>query len=333
MLNDHNYPKHDINEQHDGLLKKNQFVKSFINKKRIIKLEEFNSGSSHSLLLLMYSQHKKYICKIIFDNTLAGNKRCILHEYRALKIVNSLGMAPKPISYNSKEKALIMEFVEHENYNVEDLNSVLMRANLAAMLANINCNHKLFYKRHYDFRIDFQKHKMLLNEITLVLSKKDITELTRLWKASFAFCLLYNTSVLNSNVVFSHNDLVGGNVLFGTDRKKYIIDFETVGFSTYDFIIGQIAVDAEIDWFLYSTKQLVHREELYQLLIDATGFKVNYEIFIARMVERFVQNMIYGMRQISIYKNNNKKNEYIKEKKLVVKYCVDQLNQILYAKT
>ena len=76
---------------------------------------------------------------------------------------------------------------------------------------------------------------MLLNEITLVLSKKDITELTRLWNASFAFCLLYNTSVLNSNVVFSHNDLVGGNVLFGTDRKKYIIDFPFYSNKLYYF--------------------------------------------------------------------------------------------------
>lgn len=298
-------------------------IKKFFNIN--VDIRKFTNDSSHSILFLITDEsNNKYICKVIYDTALSAISNCVKYEYNALNIAYQQRLSPKPIYLNESLNLIIMEYIDNVPYDKISFESILVRLNLAEKLSLCKYYFDDFRKTHCDFEEDFKYHKYLLKEKDSWREcVDDIKRIEKIFINCEQFCMSKNYLLRELPLILSHNDLVGDNVLHGKDGNYYIIDFETVGISKPDYIIGQLAVDAKIDWHLHGTKAM-KLMDLYDKLTANFKFSVPYDLFIARIIERLIQNSVYALRQINLKKNADDK-EYVNRKIKVLKYCLYKL--------
>ena len=313
---------------------------------------DFKTDSSHSNFAIIYDlNYKKYICKEIYDTTLSGTKDCVRYEFMALKIANSLGIAPRPIMYNEQLCVIVSEYIQADKSGDISLKGVIDRAKYAKIFSAAKYNENDFLKKHDSFEMDFKEHMRLLNEAITYANEFEISSSKSILKTPlldekniilsqeilnfrselvdvYEICLTMNDELLKLPPVLSHNDLVADNILTLKSGRKYMIDFETVGISKEDFIIGQLAVDAEIDWSV-NQKRGESIDILYNRLNAVFNNVVDYKLFLARVLERYTQNICYGYRQVAIGYLRNYPTEYMNLKRQVINFCKEKLNFIM----
>jgi len=294
---------------------------------KIKRIYPYETNSSHSkFAIIVCCEDKKYICKEVFDKTLSGTDKCVLYEYRALKIACKLGIAPVPIIYDESCNIIVSEFIDDVASPDISMQGVLNRAKYAKILASATYKEQDFIVKHQEFALDYLNHKKLLLKALEFDSKYKeeifmfLDELNEVCSLS----LLMDRDLNALHPVLSHNDLVSENLLRTQNDQYYMIDFETVGISKYDFIIGQLAVDAEIDWNLASTSS-ESLQALYEQLNSVFDGVVTYRLFLARIMERYVQNICYGYRQLSVGHAYNYTIAYLLQKERIISFCKSRL--------
>lgn len=310
------------------------------------KVYEYETDSSHSNFIIVCDCNgKNYMCKIVYDTALSGVLESVRYEFMALKIASDLGIAPKPVMYNAELNIVVSEFIESNGRYDISLEGVIDRAKYARILSKVEVGEMKFLEKHGSFRRDYEEHRRLLDEALAYASKielsrakdkikedvsllkKEIMKFEIDFKEAFKLCLSMDDELNKIPFVLSHNDLVADNLLTTESGDKYIIDFETVGLSKADFIIGQLAVDAEIDWYLEQQK----KERIYILYKELNSIFDNiigYKLFLARVLERLVQNICYSYRQIAISAERNYTKEYINKKKQIILFGKKRLIEI-----
>ena len=310
------------------------------------KVYEYETDSSHSNFIIVCDcRGQKYMCKMVYDTTLSGVLESVKYEFMALKVASDLGIAPKPIMYNAELNIVVSEFVESNGKYDTSLEGVLDRARYAKILSKVEVGERDFIEKHGSFKRDYEEHRMLLDEALSYVSKvelsrekeemnedvsllkKEIMKFETDFEEAFRICLSMDDELKKLPFVLSHNDLVADNLLTTEKGDKYMIDFETVGLSKVDFIIGQLAVDAEIDWYLEQQQQEIIYI-LYKKLNCIFDNVIGYKLFLARVLERLVQNISYSYRQIAIGNERNYTKEYINQKKQIVLFGKKRLIEI-----
>lgn len=298
-------------------------------------ISEIQTDSSHSNFAIIECEDgKKYMCKEVYDKTLAGSDKCIVYEFKAQNLANKLNLAPRAVLCNEELNIIISDYIDCVPFYDISLKGVIERARLAKQLISADYEHSDFEIKHCDYVRDFDSHLFLLeNALKYIENASDsafyneISEFKELVISIKSKCLSVQNELNKYDYVLSHNDLVAGNVLLDSFGKKYMIDFETVGLTKLDFIMGQLAVDAEIDWYLNNVKSS-KLMELYDCLNAVFDRNISYNIFIARVLERHIQNICYGYRQISISVIRKYPTEYINQKRSVVCFCKKRIHDI-----
>lgn len=298
----------------------------------VSSINELPTDSSHSNFLKIEGKDGKiYICKEVYDKTLAGSDRCIFYEFTAQNLAHELGLAPKALVYNEELNIIISEYIKCISFYNIMLEGVIERAKLAKRFTLVNYNQSDFEIKHCNYIQDFDSHLLLLENAlkhiegdTDSLFYKEIVKFKEIVLSVKSKCLSLQSELDEYDYVISHNDLVAGNVLLDSSGKKYMIDFETVGLTKTDFIIGQLAVDAEIDWYLDS-KEPSSLMELFNKLNSVFDGSISFNIFVARILERHIQNVCYGYRQISIGMIRKYPQKYINQKRLLFIFVSKEL--------
>lgn len=299
--------------------------------KGVTDIHVYETDSSHSnFALLSDGEGKRYICKEIYDPTLAGSWDCVCYEYWGQRIAWKLGFAPEPIFFDKELHIIISEYIDGVQSDDISIDGVLDRASFAGFLSGADTDCYTFPVRHIDFQKDFEDHyRMLDKALTLAnwVSAGMPIEINRFSETLADVLILVKQlkPVLDRlPLLLSHNDLVAGNLLVDPRGRKYVIDFETIGLSKADFIIGQLAADAEIDWGIEGSGH-VPIDVLYERLNSVFFGSVEYKLFLGRVIERHVQNVCYGYRQLAMSSVRNYPQKYIVQKRNVVDFCKQRL--------
>ena len=236
--------------------------------------------------------------------------------------------------YKEALNIIISEYIECIPFYDITIEGVIERAKIAKRFTSVKYSQADFEIKHCNYIQDFDSHLLLLeNALKYLDAAKDsllymeIIEFKETVLSIKSKCLSLQNELEEYDYVISHNDLVAGNVLLDSSGKKYMIDFETVGLTKTDFIVGQLAVDAEIDWYLESKKPS-SLLELYNKLNYVFDDSISYNTFVARVLERHIQNVCYGYRQISIGMIRKYPIKYINQKKAVVYFCKQRINEL-----
>lgn len=296
----------------------------------IKQISSYVTDSSHSeFYMLQGNDDKRYICKRICDKTLAGTEDCVIFEFNALSIANKAGLAPKPLFVDKDNGIIILEYIDAVEYDSTSLASIMTRAEYAKRLSMLKYENEKFIHMHGDFYVDFNNNLRMLEEAQN--TSNDFSTKISKFKQKIALycqcCCVMNEELASMKSVLSHNDLVGGNLLKGKDGKYYMIDFETAGLTKIDFIIGQLAVDAEIDWYI-TGEQGIELQDLYDKLNEIFDNMLPFKLFLARVLERLTQNICYGYRQLSLAKLRSYQPEYVSQKRKVIQYCTLRAEEV-----
>ncbi|XP_065344692.1 ethanolamine kinase [Cloeon dipterum] len=179
-------------------------------------------------------------------------------ETRNLKVMHNAGYAPRV--YATFENGLAYEFVPGVTLNTESCHSSLVFPLVATMMAKMHrleCGEvpqeamawsktKQFLQLAPDVFSDPAKQKIF--EELKIPSKSDLSK-------EFA-SLEENLKQLNSPVVFCHNDLLLGNVVYNEKRNSVtFIDYEYAAYNHQAFDIGnhfnEFAGVSTVDYSLY----------------------------------------------------------------------------------
>jgi hypothetical protein len=300
-----------------------------IDKIGIFDIFEEETDSSHSYVykLVSYSGDK-YFCKVIYDTTLAGTNRCAEYEFKALKLAYSIGISPKPIFYNPQYNILVTHYIESVPYDASSIESILLRMSLGEKLSECVFDEADFIKKHQSVLEDIRISEALLDNITLKIDY----EIELLKRAKNYIEKFLNFGSIDQEWeylpnVLSHNDLVAGNLLKNGDGDYFVIDFETVGITKMDFLYGQLIVDAQIDWSLKG-ETILSVEDLIKILLKENEAGLSNKLIYTRVFERYVQNVCYGLRQLSISKTVQFTKEYIDEKRSVIEFCLNKIPEV-----
>lgn len=205
--------------------------------KRSIDIEwirEYETDSSHSnFWLVCDSCSRLYICKEVYDTTLAGTELCVRYEYTALDIASRMGLAPKPILFDEELRILVVQYVDAEQNRDISFDGIVERAKYAQRLSTAQVeDERLFLKKHDKFEADIAGSMRLLQEAEEILSREkikpglDVTkrndcavcseELDKFELVSrevSLLCTYMEDELAKLPYVLSHNDLVADNFL------------------------------------------------------------------------------------------------------------------------
>ena len=291
-------------------------------------VEALESESSHSDLFIIRSYSgRQYVAKSIWDSALCGTEFAAIYEYEGLRLAARRGLSPDAVLVKPELRLVIEDYVEHMPYEISLTDALVVRARLAKHLSGVPRDETLaFERRHLDYAKDFQAHKCLLREAsrvnpTIMRQYCDLDTVIRTVKCA---CCALSGQLGTDGIVLSHNDLVAENVLWDRHGMPMLIDFETVALSGWDFLIGQLAIDSEIDWVVQTggVADAWHLRHLAQEVLEVT---ISEDRFLARVAERLVQNIAYGLRQMAILGRSRCRKMYVEQKGRLVDYCYGRL--------
>ena len=297
----------------------------------VVASEQLFLGSSHSNhYLVTAADGREFIAKQIYDFALAGCNRPATYEFRALLLASKMKLAPEPIYLDRELNIVVMERVRHVPYDHLSLDALRVRALLGMRIASLVPLAGEFRLLHGVFKIDINSHSALIMEALTVASSmtREGAEIQDLADRVLRMCLPCQPILATLPKVFSHNDLVSSNVLTALDGSVLAIDFETAGLNGLDFVIGQIAVDADIDWMLNGRAEL-DIGDLVVWLTEVTGVVLPHELLWARVAERLLQNTAYAFRQIGVVCEPLTDSAYLERKQQVLSHCRDRLDKVL----
>ncbi len=296
----------------------------------LIKAVEFDGGSSHSdQYLLSAVDGRRFIAKHIRDVALAGCACPALYEYRGLAIAHERGLAPKPVLLDIGRNLVVMDYVENVVYDALSPEALWTRVELAGRLSELVVPSGHLRILHDGFARDIAVHEGLLREGVRALAADG-------WKRSELEGLLAQTVRLSAPweaalkalpLVFGHNDLVAGNVLQRPSGDVVAIDFETAGMSKIDFMIAQLAVDADIDYMLARVPGPALSELLYWIQ-RVISRRLPSGLLWARVGERLLWNAAYSFRQVALRRGRESDAKYVEEKQRVLEHCCRRLKEL-----
>jgi hypothetical protein len=294
-------------------------------------VEQLFLGSSHSdHFLVTGADGHEFVAKQIYDFALAGCDCPATYEFNALRLASARRLAPRPLYVDRELNLVIMERVAHVPYDHLSLAALRTRLRLGMKLASLEPSPNEFPLLHRDFQVDMARNIALILEGRTVAPSMNAEglDLERLADRALRLCLPAQSALAALPPVFSHNDLVSGNVLTTADGSVVAIDFETAGLSGLDFVIGQIAVDADIDWMLYDRAK-ERLDDLMSWLVEVSRVALPSGLLAARVAERLLQNVAYAFRQIALRHSSAAEPEYLAKKRKVLAHCCDRLDAML----
>ena len=296
-------------------------------------ITRMNTDSSHSHLYhLISSDGTPFLLRVIFDSTLAGSPECVRYAYNGMAIAAAHRISPSPIYVNEEKSLLVEQFIQHVPHDLHSAEAMKLRAFLGRKIMQLEFSPDDFRYLHVDFETDFARHYQLLEECRTL--SPDLYSAHQYLKTLFAdalkLCIKSQSELDSLPDVLSHNDLGPDNLLKDADGHYWLIDFECIGVSHEDFLMGQLALVARVYQHLEGKDDIATPfSELYEILNESALTKISERLFYARILERIAQAIAYGLRQIARQHAASYSSEYIELKWGVVSFCIDLAQEVL----
>ncbi|XP_022926290.1 probable ethanolamine kinase isoform X1 [Cucurbita moschata] len=199
------------------------------------------SGGITNLLLKVTVKEESGSCVSVTVRLYGPNTDYVINrdrELQAIKYLSAAGFGAKLLGVF--KNGMVQSFIHARTLEPSDMRKPKLAAEIAKQL---NKFHKVY--------IPGSKEPQLWNEILKFYEKASALQFDDTGKQSIydtiSFKEIHNevleikelTSLLNSPVVFAHNDLLSGNIMLNEEEERlYVIDFEYGSYSYRGFDIG-----------------------------------------------------------------------------------------------
>lgn len=229
-------------------MKIEKVLKILVNKK-IVKSPEFRSlGAGNNYQAFLVNDFgKQYVLRLMKSSVASKNR--LEKAYIVSKFIEkeNIGFAQKAIFFDKKNKFLLTDYIDGQEFSVKDLNQKHLKEFLMKMIRVNSLEYKDFgkftsgKKLNFDILEDSEKRidSILKIKMTYLKRNKNI-----LFDSSFDKKMDYlkNNLVLlkkeykdidwtDKRVFFDHGDLAGANIILNKNNQLFFIDWDNAKFT------------------------------------------------------------------------------------------------------